>query len=108
MFELVQKGKKFLPYMTTQKRKKCPFSCRRWLCLLVIGFFTLFSSACSAGFSTSLLEVHSTASSPMFDGNRGVPVIYPYQNRYSRSPLVEAFGPEWQSIRKDYPEYRFN
>ncbi len=55
----------------------------------------LLVSGCSAG------------SGDIVSLNNMVPVYYPAANT-TQEPLVEAYGPTFRSVARDYPEYQFN
>lgn len=72
------------------------------------GMFLL--AGCSGSFTSSLVAVSGTLSSPMFGEPPTLPVVYPAPAGGARSPdlMVQTHGPAWRSIEGDYPEYRFN
>jgi hypothetical protein len=48
--------------------------------------------------------------SPILRLNDDVPVVYPYYQAGSgsRDPMVNAYGPSWESLEPVYSDYRFN
>jgi hypothetical protein len=70
-----------------------------------------FLAGCSGGVRSSLVDMDLRIASPFSRQNDGVPVVYPYQqagNNGSRDPMVNAFGPSWESLEPVYSDYRFN
>ena len=72
------------------------------LCLLLLG-------GCSTGVHTSLVEMDMDVDLPFLTGGSRQAVVFPDRAAADGgSPMVEAFGPEWRSVERAYPEYRFN
>lgn len=75
-----------------------------WLMALLVSL-----AGCSGGIRSSLLEMDLRVASPALRLNDDVPVVYPDQVRSgSRDPMVNAFGPSWESLEPFYSEYHFN
>lgn len=70
----------------------------------------LLLAGCSGGVRSSLVEMDMHIASPLLRLNADVPVVYPDQQAggVSRDPMVNAFGPSWQSLEPEYSDYRFN
>lgn len=76
---------------------------------MVILLFLL--AGCSGGIRSSLVEMDLRLASPALRlNNDDVPVVYPdqYAGGASRDPMVNAFGPSWESLEPFYSDYRFN
>lgn len=67
-------------------------------------------AGCSGGVRSSLVEMDMRLASPILRLNDDVPVVYPYYQAGSgsRDPMVNAYGPSWESLEPVYSDYRFN
>ena len=75
---------------------------------IMAGLLLIGCCGCSGGMYSNLVEVEMRFASPMFGDDQRVPVVYPGRGAVSDDPMVQAFGPSWRSMEKDYPAYNFN
>ncbi|MFQ6759764.1 MAG: hypothetical protein D9V46_08195 [Deltaproteobacteria bacterium] len=78
---------------------------------IMAGLLLLSCCGCAGGVYSELVEVEMRFASPMFGGSERVPVVYPGglgEPGVSGDSMVQAFGPSWRSMEKDYPGYNFN
>lgn len=75
---------------------------------IMAGLLLISCCGCSGGVYSNLVEAEMRLGSPMFGEGRRVPVVYPGGGVVSDDPMVQAFGPSWRSMEKDYPAYNFN
>lgn len=69
----------------------------------VLGLVVILLSGCGAGSEISSIFT------PSREGSR-VPVIYPAEkvSQSEGSAMVQSYGPSWENVSVEYPEYRFN
>lgn len=75
---------------------------------IMAGLLLVSCCGCSGGIHSNLVEVDMRLASPMFGEGQRVPVVCPGRTASSEDPMVQAFGPSWRSMEKDYPAYNFN
>jgi len=75
---------------------------------IMAGLLLIVCCGCSGGMHSNLVEIDMRLASPMFGEGQRVPVVYPGRNGVSDDPMVQAFGPSWRSMEKDYSAYNFN
>ena len=76
---------------------------------VIIVLLLAFSVGCSGGVYSDLLEADMRVASPVLGLGSDMPVVYPAAPvRGYSDPMVQAFGPSWESVEQDYPAYNFN
>ena len=75
---------------------------------IMAGLLLISCCGCSGGVYSNLVEVEMRLASPMLGEDKRVPVVYPGRTNVSDDPMIQAFGPSWRSMEKDYPAYNFN
>lgn len=77
--------------------------------IFTISLILLLCEGCSGGIYTEVVEMDVRIASPALGLNSRVPVVYPAQVDIAvGDPMVQAFGPSWESIEKGYPAFDFN
>ena len=78
--------------------------------VLGIAWIFLLLAGCSASMDSALLQLDGRVSSPLFEGPERQAVVYPAtaKNAGHGDEVMDAYGPAWQDMQAEYPEYRFN
>lgn len=77
---------------------------------VLVVLLVIFLGGCSGGIHSSLVDMEIDLASPILGLNDDVPVVYPYRpaGTNNTDPMVGSFGPSWEGLYDEYPEYRFN
>lgn len=75
---------------------------------IMAGLLLISCCGCTGGVYSNLVEAEIRLASPVFGEGPRVPVIYPGGGGVPGDPMVQAFGPSWRSMERDYPAYNFN
>ena len=75
--------------------------------LIVLILFLIVG--CSGGVQSGLVDMDLMIASQVLGLGPDVPVVYPAAPfGGAGDPMVQAFGPSWESIEQGYPAYNFN
>ncbi len=77
----------------------------------IIGLVLAFlMGGCSGGIYTPVAELEVAVDSPILGSDDNLPVVYPYKGARNggQDSMVATYGPSWQDLHSEYPEYRFN